>query len=268
MKLRCITTAGLIAALALGVAACSSDSGTEALVAGDSVVAAAPIAAAPASADAQTAPLPEAVDTADAGDAQQASDPHAAGPFIVADAELTEAEADGLISMREEEKLARDVYLALYEEWGLPVFDNITAAETKHTESVLVLIDAYGLVDPVTDNTPGVFTNPDFTALYNDLVEQGSESLVDALLVGALIEDLDIYDLQVWLELTENPDIERVYQNLLAGSENHMRAFVGQLESRGASYPAIYLGQSEIDEILASGTPRGGGGGGGRGPRG
>ncbi len=260
MKLRSITTAGLIAALALGVAACSSDTGIEALVAGDSVAAATPIAATPASADAQTAPLPETVDAT--GDIEEAADPHAPGTFVVAGVELTDAEAEGLISMREEEKLARDVYLALYEQWGLPIFDNIAAAETKHTESVLILIDAYGLEDPVTDDTPGVFMNPAFTALYDDLVEQGSESLVDALLVGALIEDLDIFDLQEWLELTENPDIERVYENLLAGSENHMRAVTSQLESRDASYTAIYLDQSEIDEILASGSGRGGPGGG------
>ena len=267
MKLRSITTAGLTAALALGVAACSSDAGANALVAGDSVVAAAPVASTPASADAQAAPLPEAVDAVYTGDTEAAATSRDPGTAIVADVELTEAEAEGLILMREEEKLAHDVYLALYEVWGTPIFDNIAAAETKHTESVLALIDAYGLDDPVTDDTPGVFTNPDFAALYNDLVEQGSESLVDALLVGALIEDLDIYDLQEWLELTENPDIQRVYDNLLAGSENHMRAFIGQLGSRDASYTAIYLNQSKIDEILASGTSRGGGGG-GRGPRG
>jgi len=264
MKLRTITTAGLIAALALGVAACSSDTGTEALVAGDSVTVttAAPIAATPASADAQAAPLLEPVDAATIEGVEAVADPHAPGTFIVADAELTDAEAEGLISMREEEKLACDVYLALYEVWDMPIFNNIAAAETKHTASVLGLIDAYGLVDPVTDDTPGVITDPAFAALYTDLVAQGSESLVDALLVGALIEDLDIFDLQEWLELTDNPDIERVYENLLAGSENHMRAFFGQLDSQGASYTAIYLDQSEIDEILASGNGRGGPGGG------
>lgn len=32
--------------------------------------------------------------------------------------------AEGLLYMREEEKLARDVYIALYEKWGLRTFLN------------------------------------------------------------------------------------------------------------------------------------------------
>jgi len=75
--------------------------------------------------------------------------------------------------------------------------------------------------------------------------------------VGAIIEDLDIFDLQNLLDETDNPDIERVYTNLLMGSENHMRAFMRQLDSQGGTYEANFLEQSEIDEILASGQQGG-----------
>lgn len=39
--------------------------------------------------------------------------------------ELNLGETDGLIFMREEEKLARDVYIAMYDNWGQRVFNNI-----------------------------------------------------------------------------------------------------------------------------------------------
>ena len=38
---------------------------------------------------------------------------------------LSDAEAQGILYMREEEKVARDVYTALYETWGLTVFQAI-----------------------------------------------------------------------------------------------------------------------------------------------
>jgi hypothetical protein len=174
---------------------------------------------------------------------------------------LTDEEIEGLVFMREEEKLARDVYTALFEVWGLPVFDTIAASEQRHTDAVLELIEAHRIDDPVADDTAGVFTNEDLAGLYDELVARGSGSSVEALAVGALIEDLDIYDLHEWLEKTENPDIERVFGNLLAGSENHLRAFTSQLEANGAEFTPTYLDESQVEEILAAAGRSGGRGG-------
>ena len=173
---------------------------------------------------------------------------------------LTDDEVAGLVFMREEEKLARDVYLTMYEQWGIPVFENIAASEERHTEAVAGLLEQFGIPDPVGDGTVGVFSDPTLSALYDDLVEQGSASPTDALAVGALIEDLDIADLREWLDLTDDPDIQRVYGNLLRGSENHLRAFTSRLEAEGAAYTATYLTQDEINDILAD-ESRGGGNG-------
>jgi hypothetical protein len=106
-------------------------------------------------------------------------------------AELTAAEAEGLIYMREEEKLARDVYLALYEQWGMPVFQNIAGSEQAHMDSVLMLLDQYELADPAAGKGAGEFTNPLFQSLYEQLAAQGGLSQADALKVGATIEELD-----------------------------------------------------------------------------
>lgn len=55
------------------------------------------------------------------------------------------------MQMREEEKLARDVYLELYETWDLPVFYNIAQSEQTHMGAVKTLIEKYNLKDPITD---------------------------------------------------------------------------------------------------------------------
>ncbi|MDH4364740.1 MAG: DUF2202 domain-containing protein, partial [Acidimicrobiia bacterium] len=48
---------------------------------------------------------------------------------------------------------------------------------------------------------------------------RGSGALVDALTVGATIEDLDIADLRA--RATDTPAIALVYANLERGSPNH-----------------------------------------------
>lgn len=168
---------------------------------------------------------------------------------------ISQAEIDSIIWMREEEKLAKDVYTTLGQVWGLNIFTNISSAEQSHTDSVKTLIDRYGLMDPITDETIGVFQNETFSKLYQDLVKQGSISLVEALKVGALIEELDIKDLQE--RATTTADIDLVFQNLERGSRNHLRAFTRQLSQQGETYIPIYISQSEFDEITSSEIERG-----------
>ncbi|WP_297458081.1 DUF2202 domain-containing protein, partial [Thermococcus sp.] len=172
-------------------------------------------------------------------------------------APLSEDEINGLLYMVEEEKLARDVYLTLYNETGLTVFSNIANSEQRHMDAVLSLIEKYNLTAPDTLDQVGVFQNEELQALYNQLVEQGSKSVIDALKVGALIEETDIEDLEKWISETDNEDIKAVYSNLMAGSENHLRAFVGQLEAMGVTYTAQVLPQEKVDEILSSAPAHG-----------
>ena len=175
---------------------------------------------------------------------------------------LSSSEADGIVFMIEEEKLARDVYLTLGDLWGLPIFSNIASAEQTHMDAVLGLVDTYGLVDPVGDNAVGVFVDPDLQALYNDLIATGSESPEAALEVGAVIEEVDIEDLENYLNETMAPDVRIVYERLLSGSENHLRAFVSQLEASGADRDPVVLDADAYESILASSSTSGGHGGG------
>lgn len=171
--------------------------------------------------------------------------------------ELSEAEMKGLLQMREEEKLARDVYLTLYQDWEHRIFQNIAHSEQRHMDAVKTLLDKYGMIDPVIDDTVGVFSDPKIQNLYYELVQRGRISLVHSLQVGALIEDLDIFDLKELIQTADNVDIKTVFQNLMKGSRNHLRAYVGQLSAYGEAYEGTYLTQDEIDEIVNSPMERG-----------
>jgi hypothetical protein len=166
--------------------------------------------------------------------------------------DLSAAEAEALQYMREEEKLAHDVYILLYQQWRLPVFQNISQSEQTHTDAVKILLDRYGLNDPAS-GAVGVFTNPDLQALYTDLVARGSQSLAEALKVGAAIEELDILDLQKRLAQTDNADIQQVFNNLLQGSYNHLSAFTRTLSTQtGETYQPQYLNAEAYQTILGS----------------
>ncbi len=210
--------------------------------------------------DLQAVSLPTGPDVGlGAGAANLADLPLAATPTA-----LSADEAAGLIFMREEEKLAYDVYSALSARWNLRVFQNIGRSEQTHTAAVKNLLDRYGVKDPASSSA-GVFTNPDLQKLYTDLSARGSQSVAEALRVGAAIEEIDILDLQKRLAQTSNPEIQQVYNNLLNGSYNHLRAFTNQLNAQtGVTYQPQYLTPEAYQAILSATRGSGQGGGGGR----
>jgi len=147
--------------------------------------------------------------------------------LIVSSDNLTEEEIESLIFMVEEEKLARDVYLEMYNLYGLEVFYNIYQSEIHHVNAVSILIEKYELTNPNDNNLPGEFDNEELQQLYDDLINQGSSSVMEAIAVGVIIEETDLEDIQYYLDyVVLRKDIVRVYENLLAGSENHLAAFL------------------------------------------
>lgn len=149
---------------------------------------------------------------------------------------LTADETAGLLFMREEEKMARDVYTYFNEKYQLPVFKNIAKSESAHLAAVYNLITSFGITDNST-NDPGVFTNENLRDLYQKLIAMGDVSVVEALKVGVLIEQTDIADLESELAITQNASVKTVYSHLLAASNIHLKAFTWNLSVRGITYP-------------------------------
>ncbi len=166
---------------------------------------------------------------------------------------LSAAEAHSLGFMREEEELAHAVYAASAARWpALPIFSNIAASETTHTTAVKSLLDRYRLADPLSGLPTGTFQAPAFQALYADLVAASRVSPVEALKVGVQVEELDIRDIESQKAGIDNTDILLVYDNLLRGSRNHLRAYVETLVQQGGRYTPQYLSQTEFDAIVDS----------------
>ncbi len=171
-------------------------------------------------------------------------------PVTAVTGTLTEEEKASLLYMREEEKLAHDVYVALGAAWNAPIFTRIAKSELNHTESVAYLLKKYGVEDPVVGSKPGVFVNKELQGLYDKLVAEGKTSLIAAYKVGMTIEDVDIKDLEEELKVAKNADVIRVYENLLAGSVNHINAFYGMLKNLGGDYAPQYITAEHFAEIV------------------
>lgn len=175
-------------------------------------------------------------------------------PVLAAgDPTLSEEETASLLYMFEEEKLARDVYNAMYSLWGHNIFLKIATSEQNHMDSVQTLLERYGV--PVPQNEPGIFSDPDLAAFYTSLMETGSQTLVDALNVGVTIEETEIDDLQAQLEVMTRKDIRRVYSNILQGSFKHLRSFNKVLSKLGEETDDLFLLDAEmyLGSVIGSG---------------
>ena len=134
-----------------------------------------------------------------------------------------------LLYLIEEEKLAHDVYTVMYQKYGALVFGNILKSEETHQGRVLTLLQARNIADPRSEEL-GVFKNQELQTLYNQLIEQGNKSEVEAYKVGVIIEEKDIADISEQLATATEQDVISTLEDLRRGSESHLRAFNRQLQ--------------------------------------
>lgn len=164
---------------------------------------------------------------------------------------LTDQEKSDLIFLRQEEKLAHDVYVYAYGKYGISIFDNISNSEDTHMDAVLTLMNKYNINDPAAGMTEGVFENDDLQLLYQQLISKVNLSSIQALEAGATIEDLDISDITSFYKNTTKADIIQVYDMLTCGSRNHLRGFTGQLKTLNSIYSPQFLTVNEYQTILS-----------------
>jgi hypothetical protein len=175
---------------------------------------------------------------------------------IVETADADTSEINGLVQLKDDEKLARDVYSALNAKWNSTVFANISSSESRHLTAITLLLGMYSPADTAI-TAPGVFSNAVVQKLYDDLIALGTTSLADAYKVGATIEDLDISDIASLSSKTTNANITMVYDNLSKGSRNHLRAFSRELKTLGITYVPQYISQTDYDQIISTSFEKG-----------
>lgn len=164
---------------------------------------------------------------------------------------LSNQEIENLQFLKEEEKLARDVYLFSYDLYTQNIFKNIANSEQSHMNSVSVLIEKYNIQDLSLDER-GKFSNSELQKLYDDLTSLATKSIEDALIVGATIEDLDINDLNNFVSNSDHQDMVEMYELLNCGSRNHMRSFTNSLTNLGLDYDPQFISLDEYISIINS----------------
>lgn len=173
---------------------------------------------------------------------------------------VTDDDKATLALMREEEKLARDVYLTLNEKWDQVVFQHISGAEITHMKLVKTMMDKYGVDDPVarTKDKRGKFVNQQFQDLYKSLTSSGLTSMEQAFRVGAYVEEWDLKDLYRAEKATKSEDLQVLYGQLIRASEQHLRAFTRNLQRAGQTYEPVILPKDKYELIISTGGPGGG----------
>ena len=138
--------------------------------------------------------------------------------------------------------------------WGAStrVFGNIANSEATHAEAVRQLLLRYSLVDPAATLAAGLFQNTTLQGLYTQLAASGAVSLIEALKVGAAIEEIDMIDIDTALLNIDNQDIRLVYDSLLKGSRNHLRSFVSNLSNQGVTYVPQYMAEADYLAIVTT----------------
>ncbi|MDX2494746.1 MAG: DUF2202 domain-containing protein, partial [Desulfuromusa sp.] len=126
---------------------------------------------------------------------------------------------------------------------------------------------------PNTDTSIGAFTGKEFGwyfyEKFNALVDRGQTNELEALYVGAFIEEIDMHDIvhcpkvivetengigedECGLYYTDEGPLQQSYMKLLEGSTDHLHAFVRAIELKigPGNYSAQVLPQEEVDLLL------------------
>ena len=159
---------------------------------------------------------------------------------------------NGLLKMYEEEKMARDLYLEFLRLWNQKIFRNIAKSEIRHMHAVSRMLDFFDIdAKELKKLKSGQYSDENIRNLYEKLINEGNKSQISAFKQGAMLEEIDIGDLNTELAKKITPELMAMYKNLLSASEDHLRAYVRVLERRGVEYYPQILKLSEYETILS-----------------
>ena|SRR5664280_2202478 len=181
---------------------------------------------------------------------------------------ISAAVAADLAFSRDEERMARDLYAVIAAQYGdAAPFSMVTNSEQRHFDAIGTLLVRYGLADPAAGKSAGVYADADIQKLYDSLLAQSKSSLTEAYKVGIAVEKRDIADVTDAMKAATQTDIDRVYSNLLNGSDMHLRAFTDASNGIVTTHTETGTQQGNGAARTANGAGNGMGMGGGYGPR-
>jgi hypothetical protein len=158
---------------------------------------------------------------------------------------------EGLIFLRNGERLAKDIAHDFMDAYGSHPFFGQSEAERSHGRAVSQLLARYALHDLVDDQRPGEYSDPFWQSEYDFYREQGALGYIDALLVSLEIQEAAVVDLRYWSELSESDVVVvEVLRALLMATRNHLRILNNELESVGFEYTPVYFSEAEYDQIV------------------
>lgn len=163
---------------------------------------------------------------------------------------LNQSDIEALLFMLEEEKLARDTYNFLSDLWSVSIFGNIANSEQAHMNAIINQLETSSIEFTILPE--GEFSNSTLQNYYNQFVAEGEVSVLQAFQIGATIEDLDIVDLQEYINGTSNESLISVFEKLQCGSRNHMRSFYSNIVNQGQDYVPQFLSVEEFNSIVNS----------------
>jgi hypothetical protein len=169
---------------------------------------------------------------------------------LIENSTIGQSEKEALLFMLEEEKLARDTYLFLGNLWSINLFENIKKSEQSHMDAIENLLSENSIDFSILP--AGQFENQNLQNYYNQFIADGAISQINALKIGATIEDLDIVDLEDYINATTNMPIIEVFESLQCGSRNHLRSFLSQIVNSGDTYTPQFLTLEVFDAILTA----------------
>jgi len=176
---------------------------------------------------------------------------------------------NSLAYMYDEERLAKEVYLAIYQRQPVQQLSKIASkAEGKHIDAVKDLAQRYGVATPYQQ--AGRYRSSHIQSLYNELYAKGIRSQKDALEVGCIVEVVDVDDLNKYISEAQQAnaqDVVQTYDFLRKGSYNHYWAFDKGLKQIGIANGCCSLGQKYCHPEYPKKEKGGHGGGQGRGRR-
>ncbi len=163
--------------------------------------------------------------------------------------QITETEAGDLQLLREEEKLARD----LFRDWSdrSELFGAVAHSKQLHFEIVGALLQRH----QVTDRTlggEGLYVFPQLQTLHQELLARGGSTELEALAAGAELHERDLVGLEEAAGRSQLEDVRASLAEIQRGARNHLRGCVEELALQGVDYAPRLLSPEAFAAIINS----------------